>query len=251
MSDGQLVSKSLKGGYALKNKAMVFLVSAFFLMILASAVNATDFRTETFALTGTGSFMDSPPVFIGTIISGTLSPGTFWIRFDDTGWPVDDPGTPNNERWDYIFSHYFAYDSTAGTEGWDGYFPPTGSGEIPPKWRFYTAAGDTLGGSCNGLTITIRDYNADGVLQDSEYHDKVISSNLTAYINYSGGCFNSFCGMGSFSGTLNITDPSTWEEELYVPSATSASGRLLLKNGGCVTGVEESSWGEIKSIYNH
>jgi len=214
-----------------------------------SIVSGISFKTETYALIGTGSLMESPAYFLGNIISGTLSPGTFWIRFDDSTWPMDDPGTSNNERWDYIFSHYFTYDATPDNEGWDGKFPPVGSGEPNPTWRFYTAAGDTLGGNCAGFLITIRDVNGNGILETSEYESKVISSNIIAWINYSGGCFNTWCGQGSFSGTLDVVNAETWEEELYVPSATSASGLLNLRDDGCSVGVEPATWGKIKSIY--
>jgi hypothetical protein len=218
-------------------------------ILAASMAGATTFRTERFALSGTGSFMASPPIFAGQIIGGTLFPGTFWVKFDDSGWPTDNPGTPDNERMDYIFSHYFHYDATPGAECWDGYFPPTGSGEPAPKWRFYTAAGDTLGGTCTQITITVPDANANGVVEDAEYAAKVISANTVAYINYGGGCFLNFCGQGSFSGTLTVTNPLSLEEELYVPSATTPIGRLSLRDGGCTVGVEASSWGAIKSIY--
>jgi len=240
---------NLRGGFVLKGNAIVFnALLVLVLVLISSSIYATDFRTETFALRGTGSFMDSPPFFIGDIISGTLAPGTFWICFNDNGWPEDDPNTPNNERWDYIFEHYFVYDDTEGAEGWDGYFPPQGSGEIRPKWRFYASTNDTLGGECIGFVISIRDYDADGILDENEIQHKVISSNLVAYVRYSGGCFNTFCGQGNFSGTMDFTG-APWEEELYVPSESSASGRLLLKNDGCDVGVEDRSWGGIKAIY--
>jgi len=74
-------------------------------------------QIESFALSGNGSFMASPPVFSGNITMGTLAPGTFWFRLDDTGWVTDDLGTSNNERWDFIFSNYFQYDPTPGAEG--------------------------------------------------------------------------------------------------------------------------------------
>jgi len=219
--------------------------------LVAANASATTFRTERFALDGTGSFMAHPPIFAGTIIGGTLAPGTFWLRFDDSAWPVDNPGTPGNERWDYIFSHYFLYQSTPGAEGWNGYFPPTGSGETTVKWRFYTAAGDTVGGACTQLLITIRDVNANGIMETSEYLTKTVSSNLVAYINYSGGCFTNFCGQGSFSGNMPAIDTNNWIDQFYVPSASSPSGRLYLKDGGCSVGVESSSWGEIKAFYKN
>jgi hypothetical protein len=228
---------------------MAFTLMLCIVLFAALSAGATTFRTEGFALSGTGSFMASPPIFSGQIIGGTLFPGTFWIKFDDTGWPIDNPSTPQNERLQYVLGHYFHYDSTPGAESWDGYFPPTASGEPMPTWRFYTTAGDTLGGSCTQVTITIKDLNANGIMEDSEYASKVIAGNIVAYINYGGGCFHNFCGQGSFSGTLNVANSQTLEEALYVPSATSASGRLYMRDGGCSVGVESSSWGQIKSIY--
>ena len=230
----------------MKNKLLPAFAGICIILFTASGSFA-DTSTETFALNGTGSFMNSPPIFSGSIIQGTVFPGTFWFEFDDTGWPS--PGDPE-ARWDYIFSHYFIYDDTPDGEGWDGYFPPTGSGEPLVEWRFFTEAGDTLGGLCNGFIITIRDYNANGIMEEEEYVNKVMSSNMVVWINFGGGCFLSFCGNGNFSGTLDLIDPETREEEFYVPSLTSASGRLYLRDFGCSTDVESSSWGKIKSIYS-
>jgi hypothetical protein len=215
------------------------------LAFAAFNANAIEYQTCTFALNGSGSFMDTWVYFTGDIVSGTLAPGTFWVKFDSDDWDEDIPETPNNERWDYIFSTFFTYDDTPGNEGWDGSFSPVG--EPPPTWRFYTATDDTLGGLCAGFLVNIRDYDADGVLDEDEYATKTFSTNLIAYINYSGGCFNNWCGQGSMSGTLNVI--IGWEEELYVPSVTSASGRLYLRDDGCSTGVQDDSWGGIKSIY--
>ena len=212
---------------------------------------SSQMRIETFALDGTGSFMASPPVFSGNIILGTLAPGTFWFRLDDTSWPTDDPGTPENERWDYIFSNYFQYDPTAGAEGWDGRFPSTLIGDYAPEWRFFTAAGDTCGGLTTSFTVTIRDYNANGIMEDNEYQDKVFSIGLYCYINFGTGEFQSFCGQGNCSGTLNLLDEETWEEAFYVPSGTSPSGRLYLRDTNCTTGTSESSWGKIKKIHSN
>jgi hypothetical protein len=208
------------------------------------------YQFERFALDGSFSFMDSPPYFSGAIINGTLSPGTFWISIDDSSWPVDDPGTTEiNERWDHIFSTYFTYDNTPNDEGWDGYFPPPGFGEPNPHWRFYTDAGDTLGGILSSLIVTIRDTNGDGVLSEAEYANKVISMNLVCFIHYSGGCYENLCGSGSASGQLDIVGAEEWEEELLIGSLTSASGLLILKDTGCSTGVESKTWGGIKAIH--
>lgn len=227
--------------------AVGFLLVLAFMTFPASAAMIV----ETFALSGNGSFMASPPIFSGNIIAGTLAPGTFWFELNDNGWPVDDPGTPNNERWDYIFSNYFQYDPTTGGEGWDGRFPSSLLGDSAPEWRFFTAAGDTCGGLTTSFTVTIRDYNANGIMEDSEYINKVFSIGLFCYINFGTGEFESFCGQGNCSGTLNLLDESSWDEEFYVPSPTSASGRLYLRDTNCTTGTEESSWGSIKKIHNN
>jgi len=224
-------------------------VACVFVLAAIVTADAITFRQENFALLGTGSFMDSPVQFNGDIIQGTLAPGSFWIRLDDTMWPTDDPGTPENERIDYVLTHYFIYDDTAGNEGWDGYFPPVGSGEYLPSWRFYTAAGDTLGGDCNSFVVTIRDVDADGIVDASEWSSKVFSASFVAYISRSGGCFDTFCGVGNCSGAIDVTNQSTLDEELYVPSASSASGNMVLRDDNCHTATESSSWGGIKSIY--
>ena len=147
------------------------LLGIFLLCILIFAVagvSAQGYTTYKYSLSGTGSFMAHPPTFAGQIIAGNakLYPGTFWFVFDDTGWPTDDPGTPQNERLDYIIAQYFQYDSTVGAESWWGYFQPSGFGEPMPKWRFFTAAGDTVGGACSQVTVTIKDLNANGIMDN-------------------------------------------------------------------------------------
>ncbi len=218
--------------------------------LVFSALNVSATRTmESFALDGGGSFMDSPPVWSGNITAGSLSPGVYWISMDDGGWPADNPGTPENERWDFIFSNYFTYDDTPGNEGWDGTWPSTTPGDDSPLWRMYTDAGDTLGGMTSSFRIVIRDYNGNGILEDNEYAEKAFSIGFICYINFSKGCFTSFCGMGNCSGTLDMIDESTMQEELYVPSPISASGILSLRDTNCTTADESSSWGSIKTIY--
>ncbi len=226
-----------------------FVLALGLLIVFSTGAQAIEFIDETFSLQGYGSFMDAPPRFEGDLIGGTLAPGTFWLEIDDSSWPADDSGTPENERWNYIFSNYFTYDNTTGAEGWDGYFPETSFGDKQPEWRFFTAAGDTLGGLCTQLIVTIRDYNGNGIMEDSEYQQKVMSATLVAWINFSGGCFETYCGQGSMAGELNLTDEMTWEEEIYVPSPENPMGILHLRDGNCSTDIEVSSWGKIKSIY--
>ena len=233
----------------MSKKITAGLVGMIFLVIAASNVSAIEFKTETFSLDGGGSFMSSPVIWSGNIVSGTLSPGVYWMSLDDSSWPTDDPGTTNNERWDFIFSTYFTYDNTPGNEGWDGTFPSGPLGDSSPQWRFYTEAEDTLGGLCTSFRIVIRDLNGNGIMEDNEYLNKALSIGLVCYINYSKGCFTSFCGQGNCSGTMDLVDEILWQEELYIPSPISPSGRLYLRDTNCVTGNEPASWGSIKAIH--
>lgn len=227
-----------------------FLLAIVLLVFLSTGSQAITFIDETFSLDGYGSFMDYPPRWTGDIVGGTLAPGTFWLELDDSGWPLDNAGTTENERWDYIFNNYFDYDDTPGAEGWDAYFPNTTLGDYQPEWRFFTAAGDTLGGLCTKFIVTVRDYNGNGIMEDSEYANKVISATLVAWINFSSGCFETFCGQGNMAGDMILADEMTWEEQLYVPSPEYATGILHLRDGSCSTDTDDSSWGKIKSIYN-
>lgn len=233
----------------MKRKLLLGLAGFLILAFAAFDLSAIEFRTETFALDGGGSFMDSPPYWSGNITAGTLSTGIYWISMDDSSWPVDDPGTPENERWDFIFSNYYVYDDTPGNEGWDGTWPSSSLGDGAPEWRFFTDAGDTLGGLCSSFRIVIRDFNGNGILEDNEYEAKAFSIGFVCYINFSKGCFTSFCGQGNCSGTLDLLNQTTWEEDLYVPSPISASGRLYLRDTNCTTGSKSASWGSIKAIY--
>jgi len=88
-------------------------------------------------------------------------------------------------------------------------------------------------------------------MEDSEYVNKVFSIGLFCYINFGSGEFQGFCGQGNCSGTLDLIDEATWNEDFYVPSEASASGRLYLRETNCHTGTQESSWGKIKKIHNN
>ncbi len=220
------------------------------LLVLISAPDAqTTTIYDSFALQGYGSFMDDNPTWSGNLTAGTLSPGTFWMEIDDSCWPADDPGTPENERWDYIFSNYFSYNDTEGAECWDAFFPNTDLGDSWIEWRFMLDNGDIIGGTSGRFIVTVQDLNANGIMEDSEYQNKVCSGTLISWINFGAGSYAGFCGDGSFSGQLNVTDQSTMEEELYVPSPTWATGMMTMTDEGCSTATENSSWGAIKSLY--
>ncbi len=227
-------------------KRRFILVMGMFILLIASHVQAIDLY-DNFSLEGYGSFMDANPTWNGDLIGGSLSPGTFWLKVDGSGWICDNPGTPENERWDYIFSNNFSYVDSPGAECWDGYFPKPFSGALPTEWRFCMANGDTMGGTCT-FVVSIKDLNANGIMEESEYLSKVCSATLIAWINFGAGTFEGFCGNGSFGGDLDLTDEVTMEEKLYVPYSYYGTGLTHLKDEGCSTPTGSMSWGAIKSL---
>ena len=228
-------------------KRKFILVIGILALFIALNVQATDIHGN-FALEGFGSFMDENPTWSGALTGGTLSPGTFWMKVDASGWPSDNPGTPENERWDYIFSNYFTYDDTEGAECWDAFFPNTDLGDSWLEWRFYMDNGDVVGGTSARFIVSVQDLNANGIMEDSEYQNKVCSGTLIAWINFGVGTYEGFCGTGGFSGQLTVTNQTTMEEKLYVPGPYWATGTMTLTDVGCSTPTESMSWGAIKSL---
>ena len=233
----------------MKVKKQFILVIGVFILFIASNVQATDFHSN-FAMEGYGSFMDANPTWSGDLMGtgGGLTPGTFWIKVDASGWPSDNPGTPENERWDYIFSNYFTYDDTEGAECWDAFFPNTDLGDNWLEWRFNMDNGDIVGGTSASFVITVQDLNDNGIMEDSEYRNKVFAGVMIAWINFGAGTFEGFCGNGGFSGELNVTDEVTMEEKLYVPTPYWGTGNLNLTDLGCSTPTENVTWGAIKAL---
>ena len=201
-------------------------------------------RNETFKLSGFGGYTISPAGFDGSIIGGTLSPGTFVIDIDDVIWPVDDPGTPQNERWEYVFANYFHYDdSQSGAENWTAYFPPLPV-QLPVVTFSFYRGGDKVGGILQSLIITISDKNANGIVDPSELNIQAVAGNLVAHIEQGTGVFEGFCGQGSMNGTMEGYDIG----QPYV--FTISTGNLLLRDFNCSVGVEEKTWGAVKEFYS-
>ena len=87
------------------NKLCKLGVAGLVILLIATTNSFGAFQLVRFGLLGNGTFNDPIPIFAGDIISGDLAPGTFWIKLHmGSLWPADDPGTPENERWEYIFS---------------------------------------------------------------------------------------------------------------------------------------------------
>jgi hypothetical protein len=201
-------------------------------------------RNETFKLSGFGGYAISPADFDGSMTAGTLNPGTFVITIDDVIWPVDDPGTPQNERWEYIFAHYFVYNnSQPGAEKWTAYFPPLPM-QIPVvTWTFYHN-GDRIGGILQSLIVTISDKNSNGTVDAAELEIQAVAGNLVAHIEQGTGVYEGFCGQGSMNGTLAGFDIS----QPYV--ITISTGNLLLRDFNCSVPNEQRTWGAIKQTYS-
>jgi hypothetical protein len=201
-------------------------------------------RNETFKLSGFGGYVVAPAEFDGSMTAGTLFPGTFVIDIDDVIWPVDNPGTPQNERWNYIFATYFKYDnSQPGAAKWTAYFPPLPAQLPVVTWSFYHN-GDKLGGILQSLIVTISDKNGNGVVDAGELTIQAVAGNLVAHIEQGTGLYEGYCGQGSMNGTLEGYD-------LSQPSVlTISTGNVLLRNFSCAVGVEERSWGAVKEMYS-
>ncbi|UCG53106.1 MAG: hypothetical protein JSW58_06020 [Candidatus Latescibacterota bacterium] len=199
---------------------------------------------ESFQLSGFGGYLITPAVFDGAIFGGTLAPGTFIIDIDDVIWPVDDPGTPENERWDYVFANYFVYDnSVPGAEKWTAYFPPLPV-QLPVVTWSFSHNGDRVAGIFQSLIVTIADSDSDGVVDQDEMNIQAISGNLVSHIEQSTGEYSGFCGGGSCNGTIEgyeLTQP-------YV--MTISGGSLILRDYSCPVATEYTSWGAVKEIYS-
>jgi hypothetical protein len=195
-----------------------------------------------FSLNGSGSLLNSPAVFQGIVDSGPMNGGSFVIEIDDTGWPVDNPGTPQNERWDYLLANFFTYDNTPGGERWLGYFPAQG-GLLPPViWRF-SNGGDQLGGVIRYFIITILDSDQDGEVDQDELANQAVAANFNVHIEQSKGAYLGICGFGNGNGNLENFDPSM-DDILTIPV-----GNLYLRDTNCAVPVEESTWGAVKALY--
>jgi len=220
---------------------MLVMVSCVLVLGAANMAGAAS-QTVTFSLNGAGSLLNSPAGYQGMIDSGAMSGGWFVIEIDDSGWPTDNPGTPTNERWDYLLATFFTYDNTSGGENWTGYFPIQG-GLLPPViWRFANG-GDQLGGVIRYLIITILDSDGDGEVDQDELANQVVAMNMNSHIEQSLGIYEGWCGFGNSNGNLEDFDPGM-DDLLTIPV-----GNLYLRDVSCSVPVEESTWGAVKVLY--
>ncbi len=225
----------------ISNKSLFVITAVVFLVGSTTGIMAAS-QTVSFSLNGSGSLLNSPVTFQGMIDSGPMSPGSFVIGIDDTGWPLDNPGTPQDERWDFILATFFTYDNTTGGEHWDGYFPIQGSVLPPVTWQF-TNGGDKVGGIIRYLIVTILDSDHDGEVDQDELANQSVAANLQVHIEQSQGIYNGWCGSGNMNGNLENFDPNM-DDILTLPI-----GNLYLRDFSCAVPVEETTWGAVKTLY--
>jgi hypothetical protein len=190
-------------------------------------------------LDGGGGMMLNGAGYAGTILTGGMT-GTWSLDFDDSLWPDDSDSTA---RFEYIWTMFFAsnYDGTSGQEAWRGYFNGTTLPTSPAMSFFTTSPGGDLITSAS-VTVLIRDYNADGILQQSEkHHNSQVAITASVETPLCTGYFEDYCGNGSFgSGAFNFVNP---------PATDSIVLNGQLQVIFCGAPVEESSWGAVKALF--
>jgi hypothetical protein len=207
----------------------VWVVCAVVLMFVGAAF-AQEYHYE-FHCTGSGNMVkDSPVLYTGQIDGGDLSPGTWLIDVDDTGWPAvgDDAA-----RWAYIFSNYYTYD--AGAYIWTGtfdnnylYLEKTGTGSMQ--------------GTCD-LTFQIMDLDGDGIVDPEECMDGL--SGAVIIIEDGTGDYALLCGQGTYQG-FYFRDCDT-ESATYMLDDVDFNMELDLDV--CGMAAEASTWSAIKGLF--
>ena len=185
-----------------------------------------------------GSLLLHPVQYSGTFTSGAT--GTLQYTLNDTGWP--DPADPG-ARFSYIWTTYFAsnYDnSVPGAEKWVG--------QIPGRFSITTTAAPAgYVGYCEGginAKYTVRDMDADGVLDEEEKIDwnNMLDGRLTKLCaDPSSGQMLCKQGFGALNSNLfGFPTP---------PELNTLNGTGNLTLFPCASETEPCSWGSVKSLY--
>jgi hypothetical protein len=188
-------------------------------------------------LNGSGSLLLNAPDYVGTFMFGMT--GTWTIEVDDSAWPPPGPA-----RFDYIWDNYFAdhYVPTPGGEAWFGDFDGLTLPSVPQFTFDTTSPGGLLAGDIT-FRIMVRDWDADGVLDDQEKYDN-LNFNATISVNpdFGTGYFMISCGHGSIaSGNFNFVDP---------PGVDVLQITGQIQTYPCPSPTEQTSWGTIKAMYS-
>jgi hypothetical protein len=216
----------------MKNLVIAVVVLACMLFV-AQGASATNY---TAGLMGTGSLMQDGATYSGTFMFGMS--GSWTIDVDDSLWPA---AADSNARWDYLWD-FFEYDDTPGAKAWFGTFDYATLGSVPTFEFVTTNPGGTVAGDCT-FRIMLRDWNGDGVLQQSEKHaDSQLVYTLSINPELGTGTFENWCGYGSISaGNFKFINPPGINNIQIV-------GPLVTEE--CPSPVEATTWGTIKALYN-
>ena len=203
------------------------------MLFVVQAATAADYNI---GLMGTGSLLMNGATYSGTFMYGMS--GTWTIDVDDTLWPDE---ADSNARWDYLWD-FFVYDDTPGANAWFGNFDFATLGTVPSFEFVTTSPGGTVASDCT-FRIMIRDWNGDGVLQQTEKHgDNNITYTTSINPELGTGEFENWCGYGSISsGNFKFRNPDFLNTIQIVGS---------LHTQECPSPVEQTTWGTIKALYN-
>jgi len=217
-------------------KKLTVVAAVLCVFMVAQAAVAQDLMI---ILDGDGSWMIDGATYSGTLMGQMM--GSWTIDIDDSLWPAD---TDSTARFNYVWETFFAdnYYDGVGAEGWFGYF---NSGTLPtaPTFTFTTTVpgAGTISGNCS-MVVLVRDWYADGVLQqDEKHHNSNIDCTLSVNPTVGTGYWTNRCGHGSASsGWFNFLNPPTLDD-------ITLNGHL--DTYACPSPVEDASWGTIKGLY--
>ncbi|UCG53107.1 MAG: hypothetical protein JSW58_06025 [Candidatus Latescibacterota bacterium] len=191
-----------------------------------------------YTFSGAGNLMVSPVVYTGSVDSGEplLVGGDWTISIDDTGWPAD---TDQNVRWSYIDATYFAPNFNPFVFSWTGIFNAVTTATVP-QWE--TGRTDTgyLVGTAE-VQLTIQDFDFDMVIDPDERGLMLLSGTIIV-VKTGTGIWSGYCGLGSYSGTMQNPDPWNYADDLV-------DGSAALDIEDCSIPTEEITWGHIKATY--
>ena len=209
----------------MKFRHCMYAAGMLFALLAAAGASAQSCGNNDFNLTSDASAQGLLVVgnsgYRGYISSGNLSPGTWSISIDDTGWP-----TATNSRRTYIRNTFYTYDATAHV--FRGTFPSSIVG-------FHIISTNMQLNGVAQITMEAPDTDLDGVFDTSEF------SAAQAFVTSADapcGTSTPVCG-GPGSGT----------------GAASGSGGVTTPIAGamttvpCAVAVGEAVWGDVKSLY--
>lgn len=157
----------------------------------------------------------------GSITSGNMSPGAWYIKVDDTGWP-----TSTNTRRNYVKSTFYTYDAT--NKVFRAVFPMD-------KVQIQLVNQLMLINGAAQLTMEAPDTDLDGVFDNTEFNGP---QTLIASVDAPCGSTTPVCGgPGSANGSVNGSGPV----------AAPLIGALLTQP--CAVPVEPNVWGDVKTLF--